>query len=122
MCQVAGGKGGGEFVGWKRSAAGGRAFNCDDHEGWAVEDGAERLADRIGGRVGKGFDVVERAILEDRDRTCVVDGIGNKRFELRKARRVVVAYEFMDQDNLAVDLGRESVRLREKLVFRVVFY
>ncbi len=117
----AGGEYGGEFGGGEGAPLGGGCFDGDDHEGGPVEDGFQGDADRVGGGLGEGFEVIHGPVADDCDGFGIIEGVADESFEFGEAGRVVVADEFVDEDDFVVDRSGEGVGLGEKVVFGVVF-
>ena len=85
------------------------------------EDVPQRDTDEIVGTLGDLLDVVQRTVLDDSDRLCIVDGILDELFEIGKAERIVIANELVHGGDFVVDLGRVLVGFLEELVFGIVF-
>ncbi len=117
----AGGKDGGEFGGGEGPPLSGGCFDGDDHEGGPVEDGFQRDADRVGGGLGEGLEVIHGPVADNSHGFGIIERVADESFEFGEAGRVVVADELVDEDDFVVDRSGEGVGLGEEVVFGVVF-
>ena len=120
--QSARGDRGGEFRWAHWPAFSGRALDCDYHEGWAIQNRFKRGAHRILCRIRDTLDVVEGTILKNGDGFRIVQWVRDKRFEFGKSPGIMVSNKLVNQDDLAVNLRGQRVRLSQQMVFRVVLY
>ena len=81
------------------------SFDCDDHQGWPIEDGPQRGTNEIVGLLDDFFDTIHGAIADDCNSLGVVQRVCDQSLELGEAGGVVISDELMDKNDFIVDRG-----------------